>query len=69
MDADVHVFPQKSCSFFHHKNESFQLETFVINLKYISLCTVTDGAIYRWQVLFQVKDADRSLYTCAGKKY
>lgn len=69
MDADVHVFPPKILFFFLRKNESFQLETFVINLKYISVCTFTDGAVHRWQVLFQVKDTDRSLYTCAGKKY
>lgn len=47
MDADVHVFPQKILPFFLHKNESFQLEPFVINLKYISVCTVTDGAVHR----------------------
>lgn len=47
MDADVHVFPQKILLFFLHKNESFQLEPFVINLKYISVCTVTDGAVHR----------------------
>lgn len=69
MDADVHVFPQKILLFFLHKKESFQLEPFVINLKYISVCTVTDGAVHRWQVLFQIKDTDRSLYTCAGKNY
>lgn len=47
MDADVHVFPQKILLFFLHKNESFQLEPFVINVKYISVCTVTDGAVHR----------------------
>lgn len=47
MDADVHVFPQKILLFFLHKNESFQLEPLVINLKYISVCTVTDGAVHR----------------------
>lgn len=47
MDADVHVFPQKILLFFLHKNESFQLEPFVINLKYIFVCTVTDGAVHR----------------------
>lgn len=47
MDADVHVFPQNILLFFLHKNESFQLEPFVINLKYISVCSVTDGAVHR----------------------
>lgn len=47
MDADVNVFPKKILLFFLHKNESFQLEPFVINLKYISVCTVTDGAVHR----------------------
>lgn len=47
MDADAHVFPQKILLFFLHKNEYFQLEPFVINLKYIFVCTVTDGAVHR----------------------